>query len=1058
MKSRIRILIPQVLVILWCILPACSTSKTKQTDLDSLTTEALFSEDSQYRYLHQLFGDMSSRDLFDLSDKMMLNMVAAMRAGDATAEDFRDLKKIMRNIHDWMAAWETEDDPDHTPGVQILRMMIEHNVGDLMTRSIYAAGGDILTNNVFPMMTYVMACDDQVVQDAVDGITIDDLGFNTGILKEGDFKDMMSVVHGFLDTENPEYKDIRKKWDALDAAIDNATLDVTVGDLKDILPDMDIDDLDTLPVLIDVAHAIHQLYDEDPKIKEDIDKLLYATGYLMNTPKPADGHNKDWDTRTMTDSERILFCLEDILKPERRGALKEFVRKALNAVHCIKAPKPEVGKPDGPDNIYMAMEILDSLAAQRDPYSNTIQDLDDLDYGIYRCALQLNQLEEPTETHSIKMSQLETTILLFDVMCRLSDLLQGPASQALLGIIKLDPEGPACDTRNSILEFMIGWWGQSCYRYPRSYHNTFTVPGRTAGFMPVYPDTLQGQDWYFYKNAFKVKEPLTGLLIPLPDVNFLIDLITIPNSFNYLLGVLAETLDSITSVSGGTGKIATTGQHHKMFKLIAPALKWYYEAGYPAELIHAALEIDEIDPLTYKPIAYWPNGATLHEDRYQTNAMTSLETIQGPYGYGLLYYTLRGASDARWDNEADLGDPALDLAVRIANKFVTTRYGDGNLAKAFCDMVTEEEPEDPEDLGNPDKNPYDYDTQFEDWRDWNADHLFKADGAIENLYTFIHDNHAHLARVAAALGDVMLAAFNPKDPHEDILYTDDIVSLLRKSVLPKLGSGLQDNRDAVRAMVVNGLNQTDTDPEVIAAAGDFAAAVCEKGERIFDDIARAVPALKQIHDATINDYTYDPANSRMQPFIDYLTQEVNGRENPFIFNLKSLGYKLAGIYDETYNTRANAMDITDDTPLMDVVDHLVGDDTGLYDTTPLKDFLRDVTDDKGNGHGDVLWQLIDGGQPWDATAKHFLEKILGDDLDDRNSWNFIRSLCLSYNGNDPVMLMILKTIHLEYHGQPIEITGVMNDICAIIDNYDFQPGTRLYIAVFDALSVLVNSW
>ena len=139
MKSRIRILIPQVLVILWCILPACSTSKTKQTDLDSLTTEALFSEDSQYRYLHQLFGDMSSRDLFDLSDKMMLNMVAAMRAGDATAEDFRDLKKIMRNIHDWMAAWETEDDPDHTPGVQILRMMIEHNVGDLMTRSIYAA-------------------------------------------------------------------------------------------------------------------------------------------------------------------------------------------------------------------------------------------------------------------------------------------------------------------------------------------------------------------------------------------------------------------------------------------------------------------------------------------------------------------------------------------------------------------------------------------------------------------------------------------------------------------------------------------------------------------------------------------------------------------------------------------------------------------------------------------------------------------------------------------------------------------------------------------------------
>jgi len=177
--------------------------------------------------------------------------------------------------------------------------------------------------------------------------------------------------------------------------------------------------------------------------------------------------------------------------------------------------------------------------------------------------------------------------------------------------------------------------------------------------------------------------------------------------------------------------------------------------------------------------------------------------------------------------------------------------------------------------------------------------------------------------------------------------------------------------------------------------------------------------------------------------------------------LKSLGYKVTGIYDTTYNTKADALNVTDDTPVMDVVDHLIGDSTGtggIYDTTPLTNFLRNLSDDTGKGYGDVLWQFIDGGKVWDAEAKHTLEKIFGNDMDDMMSWSFIRSMCLPYNGNDPVMLMIFKTIHLEDHDQPVEFTGILHDISTIIHQYDFQPGTRLFDGIFDALTALISSW
>ena len=280
-----------------------------------------------------------------------------------------------------------------------------------------------------------------------------------------------------------------------------------------------------------------------------------------------------------------------------------------------------------------------------------------------------------------------------------------------------------------------------------------------------------------------------------------------------------------------------------------------------------------------------------------------------------------------------------------------------------------------------------------------------------------------------------------------------MAALVQTGVLPKLGAGLKGNRTAVWNLVNNTLNQADVHTEVSAAAADLAATVCDKAELITSDLAAAVPGLDEIIDASTVDYDYVSADSKLQPFIDYLVDDVNGKENPLIFNLKALGYKVMGIYDATYNPSAGALKYDDNTPVMDVVNHVMGD-TGIYDTAPLTNFLFDLTGD----NGDVLWRLIDADETYNPLDLHWLEKIFGDDLDDMLSWEFIRSMCLSYNGQDPVMLMVFKTIHLDHNGQAIEFGGVMNDMSTFFHNQEFQPGTRLFDGIFDALKVVVNCW
>ncbi len=1020
MKSAMRYLLLAIFTIS-CCLSGCA-SKSDEPDLDSLTSESLLGEDTQYAYLNQVLGGMSSRDMFDMVDNMMSNMNAAVRAGDASAEDYSNLVRVLNNIVDWMDSTKPKtaaEEAAGSPGLAMLDMMVENNVGDIMTRAVRTAGPDILTAHVFPMMAYVMACDKQIVDDAVNGITINDLGFDTSKLTRQNFSAMVNAAHGFLDEDNADYKAIRDAWDALDAKIDQRGLDVTVGDVKDMLPDMDLEDMDNLPLYIDTFSALHKLYDEDPKIKEDLDKMMYALGHLMKTNKASDGHNA-WDTRSMSDMERLLYCLGDVLKPEGRGKLSAFMLRVLNAIDGL----------DGADNIYGATSALSRIYNMRDPYTNTIPDLNEIDYALYRAMFQMNQDFEPTETGTVKFSEMRTIMLIFDVMCILSDTLSGDPTEAILSLIDIEDGekgeagGPVISTRSDILQFVVNLWGQSCYSYPKSFHGSYTIDS-AAEYRP-YPDPLQGTDWLWFN------EDIRYMGLPTPGLSWLLNFVTNFALTDYVMGIMTESMNSLVTFTGSNNKKFTSGHYHRMLSLAGPLIQYYGDINYGSQLIHVIGAMNEVELSSYMPMSIWLNKGTLR----QANTGTAFETIEGPYGYGLIYYLMRGASGERYNHDADIADPALDLLVRVLYKLNTTPYEDSNLLRHLCDLLTSH-----------DFNPDDKTNQE------LIDDLFEDDGFIDNLYTFISANHEPLAQVCATLGDVIMTATDQTDKQKDIFYSDDVAALVQTGVLPKLGAGLKGNRTAVWNLVNNTLNQADVHTEVSAAAADLAATVCDKAELITSDLAAAVPGLDEIIDASTVDYDYVSADSKLQPFIDYLVDDVNGKENPLIFNLKALGYKVMGIYDATYNPSAGALKYDDNTPVMDVVNHVMGD-TGIYDTAPLTNFLFDLTGD----NGDVLWRLIDADETYNPLDLHWLEKIFGDDLDDMLSWEFIRSMCLSYNGQDPVMLMVFKTIHLDHNGQAIEFGGVMNDMSTFFHNQEFQPGTRLFDGIFDALKVVVNCW
>lgn len=1010
-----------------CVLLSGCTKKDKGADLASLSSEGVFAEDTQYVYLSQLLGGMSQRDLFDLLEIVVVNLNTAVRHGDASHEDFAAIKNIIVNVHEWMnsvKATNSAFDLANSPMVELIDMMVENDVGNILTDAVRAAGPDILVTNVYPMLVYFITCDQQIVKDAVAGVTVKDLGFDASKINKEDFQKAISALHGIFDAEDADYQAIRTDLTTLFDIIKTKSSDLTIGEVKDFVPGLGLTiDSDMLSVLLDVFSAELELVDEDPAIKVDLNKLVYAFDHLITVSKAPDGINS-WDTRFMTDFERILFCLEDVLKPANMWNLKAFMYQVLEGVDNMQ----------GADNVYGLTSSLAEIYKTRNATTNIIPDLAEIDYALYCNMLQLNMSYTPTVNDTIKVSELRSTLFLLDVLKNLSDgIIQLPygLNGLALSLVEVDPSVPV-NARKDILELVVGLLAEGMYCYPQGYHDSFET-NAALGNRP-YPDPLAGLDWVFYQESIGID--LAGFPITIPGaMNLLTSVFDYLFIDNVLLGILADPMPALNELVGNNGTKYSTGSHHRLMSIAAPILSYYYERGYGSEMIRMAAALNEIPLDSYKNLYWYGSNATLRQDRLGT----VLESIEGPHGYGLAYYALRGASPARDESKADILDPALDLIVRMLYKLATTSRGaNSNLLREFCNVLAGSD-------------------TVKKTNQEIVDTLFKTNGPLENLYTFLNQNHVQLTQIVGSVGkaiDKALDQTNNGDNTNNIFYADSehVVALLQ-AILGTLGTELssQTNSTAVKTMVNNVLVQNDVDSAVTAAVANLTGTVCGNADRICSDISQALPAAQQLVDALNIDISYDRNQTKIQPLVDYLAQEVNGQENPLIFNLKALGYKLAGIYDATYNTNPKALKIYDNTPVTDLIMHLVGDD-GLYRLEPLTDFMSDLT----ANNGDLLCRMLGVGESSSVDFEFYLEKLLGEDMGDMISWTFFKSLFISYNDNDPVVLAVLKIIHLDHKGQPIEFNGVLYDINTFIKQMEFQPGKSYFDRLYDVLGIVIK--
>lgn len=1026
MKTMVKNVVP-VLAVLCVLLSGC-TKKDKGVDLARLSSEDVFAEDSQYVYLSQLLGGMSQRDLFDLLENVVVNLDAAVRHGDASPEDFTAIKNIIINAHTWMSSVKATNsavDLASSPLVELIDMMIENGVGNILTDAVRAAEPDILLANVYPMLDYLMNCDQMLVKDAVAGVTLKDLVFDASKINKEDFQKAISALHGIFNDEDADYHAIRVDLTGLFDAIKTNGPEITIGEVKEFVTDLGLTlDSDSLSILLDVVSAVIELMHEDPTIKVDLNKLVYAVDHLVTVSKAPDGNNS-WDACFMTDFERVLYCLEDVFKPANTHNLKIFLYQVLEGVDNMQ----------GADNVYGLTSSLAEIYNTRNATTNTIPDLTEIDYALYCNMIQLNMNNSPTVSDTIKVSELRTALFLLDVLKNLSDgmiLLPYGLNGLALSLVEVDPSVPV-NARKDMLEFVAGLLAEGMYCYPQSYHASFG--SNSALGTKSYPDPFAGLDWVFYQEGIGID--LAGFPVTIPGA---MDMLTSVLKYlyidNILLGIVADPIPSINELVGNGGTRYSTGSHHRLMSLAAPILSYYYEQGHGSEMIRMAAALNEIPLDSYKNLYWYGSNATLRQD----NLGTVLESIEGPHGYGLVYYALRGASPARDEGTADILDPALDLIVRILYKLANTDHGtNSNLLRDFCNVL----------VGSV--------STVKKTNQEIVDTLFNTDGPVENLYTFLNQNHTQLTQIVGSVGrsiDKVMDQTNDGDNANNIFYAgSEHVVVLLQAVLETLGTEFSSptTSSAVKTMVNNVLMQADADAAVTTATSNLAGTVCGKADRICHDLSQALPAAQQFVDALNIDISCERNQTKIQPLVDYLTQEVGGQENPLIFNLKALGYKLAGIYDATYNTRLNALKVDDNTPVTDLITHLVGDD-GLYRLGPLTGFLSDLT----ANNGDILCRLLGVGESGSVDIEYYLDKIFGEDMEDMISWTFCRSLFVSYNGNDPVVLAVLKIIHLDHNGQPIEFNGVLYDINTFIKQMEFQPGKPYFDRLYDVLGLVIK--
>ena len=552
----------------------------------------------------------------------------------------------------------------------------------------------------------------------------------------------------------------------------------------------------------------------------------------------------------------------------------------------------------------------------------------------------------------------------------------------------------------------------------RAYPAAYTyIEGRT------YPDSLEGVDWLFYTkpysilhaNAFLPQASFQGLggILGLLDVYVIRDLAA-------LLGLVTDPIPALEPVIGSLGTRYTTGPRDVLIALAAPVIEHFWFTGRALDLVSLVAALNEIDPAGYIPL-FMGASATLRTD----TPGGVLKTLEGPAGYGIITYALRGHAP----DDGGILDPLLDLGLRLIRTLEDAPAPEGHpgtLLEALCDAVH-----------------LDLAGEYPD-----LDALLFGDGQdrglLDRLYAFLADgdNLQSLSDLGAALGRLTLAVREAGlfDQGLDVLVADDPWAALTAPGAPLLEGlrgflGEEGPRDDLRRLVQAGLRLLPADG---GAPGEAALGVVEAllacSETLLGDLERLLPPLGSL----ANMLTLEgDAGKRFGALLAYLLRDQDGRPTP-------CGERLFALVKTALDLRhpdVNPQGLGDATPLNVFLAHLLGSpgEPGLYDLRPALDFPGALCA-PGQAR-EALWCLV---AP--APGEGLLAKIL---RDQHLTLDFVRALCTPVAG-DAVVLRVLRAVHL----QGVDMNGVLEDLARLLAGTDLRPGGATFELLLELMTLI----
>lgn len=982
-------------------------------------------EEGTYPNLSALLGHITYKDLLGTLNKVLLKINILNAREETSSEDYQNLYELLKNVRTAMleakADHEASGEEQGSASAEIgeasnamsglFHMLARNHVGKTLNQLIRQTGPDL---HVEPMLAYALATDESLITNILNGIQWN------GIDRD-DFSTLVVTVNGLLDPAG-RYSTLHDDLgDTITSLKTNEIQNLTIDDAKALAASVwsglagstaDVSSHTAYPVenkefINNVLWALEDLWENDPQFRDDLVTILAEIGKLMSVQEDGD-----------TDLGKVVTGLLQLLSPgdTRRDHLRQYVTSLLHGIAPISDEQ----------TLSALIEKITWEDMDNDGIPDTMNDYSGggIGNGLVSFVTR-NQYNQDRQVYSVKTSALRSLFFLLQEANQSLTLLGIP----MLSLVTSPDGGTVSNETTNVAQWTVGEVA-TALRWARAWN----MNENDHGFMAAadtdgngYVDALEAFDWLLYTKRYR----LMGIGIPgFTQYNGLVDTLTdfmiqglVPVSiadsfaaFVELAGGIAATGEG-ASIDAYKNRKGTAGQRHELFSLFVPIFDYFWDPNSDgdfsdrrvADLLNVVISLNEIGvqadqnpyitySLPYKSLytclgAPCPNGVARPDATFRTDASGDiLKTLDGGDSCdGGLIAYLLRSHDGTSEDGIIL-DKALDLVVRMIAKLDSDQYLLSNGKTAYRGLVEK----------------LNIQPLTEDKINTVVADLFDGENGeqalIDTVYDLLVDNHEALVNIAKPLGVLLVN--------------------------------------------VSRVNSETGSVNVVSLIND-----CRTCWSILKDTV----TIGDLSDNSFADY------------IEYLGQKnPDGSDNVLIANVFTLLNKILDLQDALYNP---AGPLEGNTPLtgpdgflvhlfggsssVDSLMNSLGFGDGLYDLSPIRDFLVEATADP-----DALWENLSNGGG-------FMSKILGNTdaagyEDIEISFEFLRAMLtqvdFDYKGTTEEGSVLSELGGMVYLGD-VDFNGVFEDAAKLLalDNVDLRPGSKDFDALLDILDYVIEN-